>query len=100
MYQSPDNILTRIDDKGLIVKNTLKVRKEDINAENRRVRNVTDPKNGADAVNLSSLLVYANEIMQLCERLDNLENVIINILEKDPDEAFKKRMKGRLKRNK
>jgi hypothetical protein len=38
--------------------------------------------------------------MQLFERLDNLENVIINILEKDHDEAFKKRMNGRLKRNK
>ena len=35
--------------------------------------------------------------MQLSERLDNFENNIINLLEKEPDEAFEKRMKGRLK---
>jgi hypothetical protein len=76
------------------------VTKKDIDAESRRIRNVANPKNGADAVNLSSLLVYANEIMHLSDRLDNIENVIINMLEKDPDEAFKERRKGRLKQNK
>lgn len=100
IYESSDNILTRVDNKGLFVKNTLKITKEDINAENRRIRNVANPKNGADAVNLSTLLVHSKGFMQLSDRLDNFENVIINILEKDPDEAFKKRMKGRLKRNK
>ena len=35
IYHSPHNILTRVDDKRLLVKNTLKVTKEDINAENR-----------------------------------------------------------------
>ena len=76
------------------------VTKEDIDAESRRIRNVANPKNGADAVNLSLLLVYENEIIHLSDRLDNIENFIINVLEKDSDEAFKKRMKGRLKRNK
>ena len=54
------------------------------------------PKNGADVVNFSTLLVYSKGFMQLSERFDNFENVIINILEKNPDEAFQKRMKGRL----
>ena len=35
--------------------------------------------------------------MQLSDQLDNLEIVTINIFEKDPDEAFQKRIKGRLK---
>ena len=38
--------------------------------------------------------------MLLSERLDDFENVIVNILQKDPDEAFPQRMKGRLKYNK
>jgi hypothetical protein len=36
--------LTRVDNKGLFVKNTLKVTKGDINAESRRIRNVANPK--------------------------------------------------------
>ena len=35
--------------------------------------------------------------MQLSECSDNLENVIINILQKDLGEAFQKRKKGKLK---
>ena len=63
-------------------KNILKVTKEDINAENRRIRDVANPKNAADVVNFSTLLVYSKEFSQLFERLDNLENVIISILKK------------------
>jgi len=35
--------------------------------------------------------------MQLSERLDNIENVIISMLEKDLEEACQKRIKGSLK---
>jgi len=51
MCQSPDNILTRVDDRRPLMKNTLKATKEDIIAENRRIKNVANPKNGEDAVN-------------------------------------------------
>ena len=80
------------------MKNTLKVTKEDINVENRiyNIRNVANPKNGEDGVNFSTFLVYSKGFMQLTGRLDNFKNFIIYILEKDPEEAFQKRMKGRL----
>jgi len=63
--------------------------------ENRRIRNVANPKNGADAVNLSTFLLYSKVLYSLFYHLDNFENVIINTLEKDPNEAFQKRMKGK-----
>ena len=65
IYQPPDNILTRVDDKGLLVKITLKVTKEDINVENRRITNVVNPRNGGNGVNLSTLLVCLKIFMQL-----------------------------------
>ena len=80
IYQSPDNRLIRVNDKELLVKNTLKVSKEDINLEKRRIRKVTNPKNGANAANFSTLLDYSKDFMQFSERLDIFENVIINIL--------------------
>jgi len=38
-----------------------------------------------------------NGFIQLSERLENLENVIIDLIEKDPYEVFEKRMKGKFK---
>ena len=80
--------MTRVDDKGLLVKTTLKVIKENINTENRRIRNVANPKSGASVVYFSTLLVYSKGFVKLSERLDDFENVVINILENDPGEAF------------
>ena len=89
--------MTRVNDTGLLVKTTLKVPKEDIDAENKRVTDFANLKTGADAANVSTLLAYSKGVMQLSEHSDNFENVSINIPEKYPDEAFKKKMKGRLK---
>jgi len=45
IYQSPDNILTRVDDKEPLVKTTLKLTNKDLNSENRRIRTAANPKN-------------------------------------------------------
>ena len=87
--------MTRVNDKEQLVKNILKVTKDN-KAENRRIRNVAHPKDGKHAVNVSALFIYSKDLMQLSERLDNFENAIINVLEKETDEAFRKKMKGRL----
>jgi len=89
--------LTRVDEKGLRVKNTLKVTKEDIKAENRRIRKVATQKLVKMQLIFSTLFAYSKVFIRFSELLDNVENVIINILEKDPNEAFQKRMKEMLK---
>ena len=87
MYQSPDNILTIIDD---IIKNTLKVTKEGINAEERPIRYVGNPINWADAVNFSTLFVYSKDFVHLSERLSNFENFTISMnLKEIPMKHFK-----------
>jgi len=51
IYQSPDNILTSVDDKGLLVKNTLKWQKK-----------IANLANGAYAVNFSTVNNFKQEI--------------------------------------
>ena len=57
-------MFTRVDDEGLFVKNILKINKEDLNVENRRIENVANPEIGADAVNLSTFNDFKQEIIQ------------------------------------
>jgi len=54
IYQAPNNMLNSFNAEGLFVKNTLKLRKEEVNVENRRVEKVANPENGAGVVNFST----------------------------------------------
>ena len=64
-----------------LVQKYLKSNKRNINAEERRIRNVANSINGQDVVHFSTLFAYSNGFLQLSERLDNFKNVIINKLE-------------------
>jgi len=81
----------RINGKRLFVNKFIKVTDQEIDAENRRNRNVVNPKTGADAVNFSILMTLAYEqaaldfpLTKLSDRYDNLEFIFGNILEKVP----------------
>ena len=76
----------------------------EINAENRRIRNIANLKTGADGFNFSTLitLAYEQAVFDLClsklsEFYGYLEPIVVNMLEKVPDCIFRKKMKERLK---